>query len=177
MKADGTPLYESNQTYQLFSTVSETPNKEQLDAMLEAADCKAGNSAVPYSETHHAWKAVTEAEAKELNALRAAEIDTFINKLKATTYTEAVDELYRKRLLELLPRIKKLESIDTIADPKKGSAALHYACGLGYIELVQWLLDHGANPAKTTVSGATPFDCAGGENAEAIRQLLQSITQ
>ena len=56
----------------------------------------------------------------------------------------------------------------------KGNTALHYACSLGHVALVRWLVDHGANLEARTEKGASIDACVGGgKNGEAIKGILQ----
>jgi ankyrin repeat protein len=80
--------------------------------------------------------------------------------------------LYCTRLKTLLPIIINGGDANTTLPITKGNTALHYACGLGYYELVQLLLEAGANPRLRTHKGASPSDCASGANAARIRNLL-----
>ena len=54
-----------------------------------------------------------------------------------------------------------------------GTTALHNACGLSHVEIVQWLVNHGADLDAKTAKGAGVDDCVGGPNAKAIRAILR----
>ena len=96
-----------------------------------------------------------------------------IQKLEKTTYTTAVERLYQRRLLTLLPQIAKGASTETVLPNANNSTALHYACGLSHAEIVQWLVDHGADLDAKTAKGAGVDDCVGGPNAKVIRAILR----
>lgn len=96
-----------------------------------------------------------------------------IQKLEKTTYTTAVERLYQNRLLTLLPQIAEGASTETVLPNANNSTALHYACGLSHAEIVQWLVDHGADLNAKTAKGAGVDDCVGGPNAKAIRAILK----
>jgi RNA polymerase sigma factor (sigma-70 family) len=57
--------------------------------------------------------------------------------------------------------------------PREGWTALHYAAGLGFIELVQPLLARGADLQAQDASGMTPFDVAAKEGHRALAELLR----
>lgn len=95
-----------------------------------------------------------------------------VRKLEKTQYKTAVERLYQKRLLTLLPRIMEGAPIDTTMANANGTTALHNACGLSHVEIVQWLVNHGANLNAKTAKGAGVDACVGGPNAKAIRAIL-----
>jgi ankyrin repeat protein len=84
-----------------------------------------------------------------------------------------VERLYRKRLLPLLPQIVLGSSVDTVLPNANGTTALHNACGLSHVEIVQWLVEHGADLNARTAKGAAVDDCIGGPNAGTIRAILR----
>ena len=81
--------------------------------------------------------------------------------------------MYQRRLLTLLPQIAEGASTETVLPNANNSTALHYACGLSHVEIVQWLVDHGADLDAKTAKGAGVDDCVGGPNAGAIRAILR----
>ena len=85
---------------------------------------------------------------------------------------DATAQLYQKRLLTLLPMIRDGADVDVSPVEMKGNTALHYACGMGNLELVQWLVEHGADVNKRTNKGASPLNCVGGANGAQIRSFL-----
>lgn len=87
--------------------------------------------------------------------------------------TSAAEKLYRKRLLALLPRIQMSGDPDETLPETKGNTALHYACSLGHVQLVVWLVDHGADTRAVTDKGATVDACIGGKNGKMIRSIIQ----
>ncbi len=97
-----------------------------------------------------------------------------VRELEARTYSTAVERLYQRRLLTILPQIMEGAPIDTIISNANGTTALHNACGLSHVELVRWLVEHGANVHARTARGATVADCVGGPNAAAINAILRA---
>lgn len=100
-----------------------------------------------------------------------------VRELETRSYTSAVDKLYQKRLLTILPQIMEGASVNTTISNANGTTALHNACGLSHVEIVQWLVDHGADLEARTAKGASVDDCVGGPNAKAIRALLKKARQ
>ena len=76
-------------------------------------------------------------------------------------------------LLTLLPQIVQGSSVDTVLPNANGTTALHNACGLSHVEIVQWLVEHGADLNARTAKGAAVDDCIGGPNAGTIRAILR----
>ena len=74
----------------------------------------------------------------------------------------------------LLPEIMQGASVDTVLPDANGTTALHNACGLSHVEIVRWLVEHGANLNAKTARGASVDDCIGGPNARAIRAILRN---
>lgn len=101
------------------------------------------------------------------------ELSRLISGLEAQKYPTAMERRYQQRLLGLLRRMAAGEPA-TITDAEgKGSTALHCACELSHAELVQWLVNHGADVNARTTSGASVHDCVCGKNAKAIRNILR----
>ena len=96
-----------------------------------------------------------------------------VRELEKRQYKTAVERLYQKRLLILLPQIMEGGHIDNTIANANGTTALHNACGLSHTEIVQWLVDHGADLDAKTAKGAGVDDCVGGPNAKAIRAILR----
>lgn len=103
-----------------------------------------------------------------------AELDALIAQLSRTQYSNAVLKLYQKRLLHILPRISAGESVDTVIANANGTTALHNACGLSHVEIVRWLVNHGANTKAKTAKGASVAMCVGPPNGKAINKILNS---
>ena len=95
-----------------------------------------------------------------------------IAELKELDATSSSEQLYRKRLLMLLPRIQQSADVNLTTPETKGNTALHYACAMGNVELVQWLISHGADLEARTDKGATVDACIGSVNASAIRHII-----
>ncbi len=99
-------------------------------------------------------------------------LSELVRELENHTYTGAVEKLYQKRLLSVLPQIMEGGDVNTVITKANGTTALHNACGLSHVEIVQWLVDHGADLDAKTAKGASVDDCVGGPNAKAIRAIL-----
>ena len=95
-----------------------------------------------------------------------------VRELENRKYKTAVERLYQKRLLTVLPQIMEGAPIDNIISHANGTTALHNACGLSHVEIVRWLVEHGANLNAKTAKGASVDDCVGGANAKEIRTIL-----
>lgn len=61
-----------------------------------------------------------------------------------------------------------------LVNPAARETALHSAARNGYKDVVEYLLEHGADPEKKNVSGHTAVDCASNERYDEIVCLLQS---
>ena len=96
-----------------------------------------------------------------------------VRELENRNYKTAVERLYQKRLLTVLPQIMEGAPIDTIIPHANGTTALHNACGLSHVEIVRWLVEHGADLNAKTAKGASVDDCVGGANAKKIRTILR----
>ena len=102
------------------------------------------------------------------------QLPLLISKLEQQRYTNAVEQLYRHRLLHALRSIHEGRYyVDSILPEANGTTALHNACGLGHVEIVQWLINRGADLNAKTAKGASVDDCVGGQNASAIHAILQ----
>lgn len=84
----------------------------------------------------------------------------------------ATEKLYKARLTTLLPHVMMSQDASYTNQDYKGNTALHYACGLSHVELVSWLVEHGADLQAYTEKGASIDACVGGRNAAAIRTIL-----
>ena len=100
-----------------------------------------------------------------------------VKKLEEQTCKSSVEKLYQKRLLSILPQIMEGANVNTVITNANGTTALHNACGLSHIEIVQWLVDHGADLNAKTAKGASVDDCVGGPNAKTIRTILNKARQ
>ncbi len=112
-----------------------------------------------------------EAEQEESDGLALEELAGIIERIDAMKVTSS-NKLYRTRLLTLLPQILNGEDVNLTLPETKGNTALHYACGLGDVELVTWLLQNGADPNKLTDKGISPYKCAGGAQVKTIQALI-----
>ncbi len=100
-------------------------------------------------------------------------LSDILTELQSSKYKSATEKLYQKRLLMLLPLIMESRNPSVTTPETKGNTALHYACGLSHVQLVQWLVDHGADTEARTDKGATVDACIGGNNAKQIKAILQ----
>lgn len=114
-----------------------------------------------------------EAEQEGSDALALEELAGIIERINAMKVTSS-NKLYRTRLLTLLPLILDGGDVNLTLTETKGNTALHYACGLGDVELVTWLLENGADPNKLTDKGMSPYKCAGGKKVKEIQALLKN---
>ena len=114
------------------------------------------------------------AEENDVAQVDDSKLRELIARLEQTQYKSAVERLYRKRLLTLLPRILEGGDINNVLPNANGTTALHNACGLSHVQIVQWLVDHGADLNARTAKGASVDDCVGGPNAKAIRSILRN---
>ena len=108
-----------------------------------------------------------------MNLTNPETIKKIMKDLECTKEKSATAELYRKRLLMLLPLIQQSYNPDVTTRETKGNTALHYACGLSHVELVKWLIAHGADVNTRTDKGASADDCLSGKNAAVISALLR----
>ncbi len=107
-------------------------------------------------------------------ALADAELDALISQLSRTQYSNGVLKLYQKRLLSVLPAISAGADVNTVIANANGTTALHNACGLSHVEIVRWLVNHGANTKAKTAKGASVAMCVGPPNGKAINKILNS---
>lgn len=84
----------------------------------------------------------------------------------------ATEKLYKTRLITLLPLVMMSQDASYTNPDYKGNTALHYACGLSHVELVKWLVEHGADLQAYTDKGASIDACIGGKNAAKIKTIL-----
>ena len=128
------------------------------------------------SDSHSTAGLVTLPESEEQDgAVQCVDdgLGELVRELEKRQYKTAVERLYQKRLLILLPQIMEGGHIDNTIANANGTTALHNACGLSHVEIVQWLVDHGADLDAKTAKGAGVDDCVGGPNAKAIRAILR----
>lgn len=102
------------------------------------------------------------------------QLDKLIAELESTEYGTATLKLYKTRLLNILPRIKNGESVNTVLENANGTTAIHNAAGLGHYDIVKWLIDNGADCTVRTAKGASLEDCIGDDPGNKIRNLIRS---
>ena len=97
-----------------------------------------------------------------------------ICELEQRRYSGAVERLYQRRLLNALRGMQEGRyHVNSVLADANGTTALHNACGLSHVEIVQWLIDHGADLNARTAKGASVDNCVGGPNAAEVRTILQ----
>lgn len=96
-----------------------------------------------------------------------------LRNIERGVYSSEADRLYQRRLTTLLPVIMVLHDASYTNPDYKGNTALHYACALGHVELVRWLVNHGANLELRTEKGAGIDACVGSRNGDTIRAILK----
>ena len=130
--------------------------------VISASGTKAGLITLPQAE-------------EEDGAIQSVDdgLRQLVLELQQTKYKTAVERLYQKRLLTLLPQIMEGGDINNVLSNANGTTALHNACGLSHVQIVQWLVDHGADLTARTAKGAGVDACVGGPNAKAIRAILR----
>ena len=179
---DGKLTVEELQNY-VTSKVSEQTNGEQkpssvssegcegfpLSLLLKHQDEEEGKTVENPLPIHESVATQCEASNNEL--------DSIIQDLKGTSYKTPLEKLYQKRVLQLLERIKNGAPVDTVLENANGTTALHNACGLSRVDVVQWLVDHGANVNARTAKGASVETCVGGPNAATIYKILRSANK
>lgn len=106
-----------------------------------------------------------------------AELADLIKELSNRQYKTAVEKLYQRRLLSALQSIRDGADVNMIIPNANGTTALHNACGLSHVEIVQWLVNHGANLHAKTAKGASVETCIGGPNAKAIRAIISQSSK
>lgn len=99
------------------------------------------------------------------------------SEIENENYRSATDKLYQKRLVSLLPMVMMTHDASFTNPDYKGNTALHYACGLSHVKLVQWLVEHGADLEARTEKGASVDSCVGGKNAVAIKAILKKARE
>lgn len=182
---DGTPLSVRYELLSCGAVVSILGGQEHnTEISLDFADSESGLAHVSRTEGNNQWE-----ERAARFRLHPAEAETgyvnlpqkpgkgpvaaaLIRGLENITYPTAVERLYQKRLLILLPQIAEGASTEIVLPNANNSTALHYACGLSHVEIVQWLIDRGASIQAKTAKGAGVEDCVSGKNAKAIRAIL-----
>lgn len=104
-------------------------------------------------------------------------LQAILSEIENANYRSATDKLYQKRLVSLLPMVMMTHNGSFTNPDYKGNTALHYACGLSHVELVQWLVEHGADLEARTDNGASIDACISGRNAEQIRAILRAARE
>ena len=104
-------------------------------------------------------------------------LQAILSEIEQASYRSATDKLYQKRLVSLLPMVMMMHDASYTNPDYKGNTALHYACGLSHVKLVQWLVEHGADLEARTDKGASIDACIGGKNAKKIKAILQAARE
>lgn len=153
IRSSGGTILCSGRVNKHFSELAFTPDNRTLYA---AAD-KCVDFYDIASVTQSTGSAPTAVANTPMNDFQ--ELGAILSELQQTRYSDATANLYRKRLLTLLPMLLNGANPNITTPETKGNTALHYACGLCNVRLVDWLLRHGANPNARTNKGATPMQC------------------
>lgn len=183
---DGTPLAVQYELRSCGAIVSIVGGQEHsIEISLDFANSESGLAHIYRIEGDNTWteraarfriRPATTDDARVNIPPKQGEDDTLadlIRGLENITYPTAVERLYQKRLLSILPQIAQGAPVNTIIPNANGTTALHNACGLSHAELVQWLINHGADTTAKTAKGAGVDACVGGKNARVIRTILQ----
>ena len=114
-----------------------------------------------------AAEAAARARAEVVNA-HLERIGTYASSKSTTT------KHFVKRLQMLLPLIAEGADVNVTTEATKGNTALHYACAVGDVELVKWLLDNGADVMAKTAQGKLPIECISGKQADELYKILKA---
>lgn len=100
-------------------------------------------------------------------------LQAILSEIESASYRSDAEKLYRKRLVSLLPMVMMVHDSSFTNPDYKGNTALHYACGLSHVKLVQWLVEHGADLEARTDKGASIDACISGKNSKKIKAILE----
>lgn len=84
----------------------------------------------------------------------------------------ALQRTYLDRLLTLVDMFHNGADVNTTLPQANNTTALHNACALGYYDVVEVLLQNGANPHARAANGATPRQCVSNDKDNRIMNLL-----
>ncbi|MCQ2371875.1 MAG: ankyrin repeat domain-containing protein [Akkermansia sp.] len=99
--------------------------------------------------------------------------DAAINSLSARSFSDEYSRLLQRRLLSALKNIRDGGNVNDVIPNANGTTALHNACGLGEYEIVQLLLENGADVSLKTAKGASVRTCVGNDPGGRIDTLLR----
>ncbi len=102
------------------------------------------------------------------------QLQFFLSTIQNYSAPNADMKLYKKRLSMLLPMIINGADVNVTTTETKGNTALHYAAGMGYYDLVVWLVQNGAEVNRKTNRGKTPLDCVGNDPNNNVRNFLRN---
>lgn len=100
--------------------------------------------------------------------------ETIIARTEMTNYGDAYLKSIQKRLMKQLPAIRDGGDINAVLPEANGTTALHNACALADYDLVEFLLQHGADPTLRTAKGASVTDCIGKDKGGRINKLVNT---
>ena len=103
-----------------------------------------------------------------------AQLQQYLTTIQNYSSSNTDMKLYKKRLTMLLPMIINGADVNVTTTETKGNTALHYAAGMGYYALVEWLVNNGAEINRKTNRGKTPLECVGNDPNHTIRNFLKS---
>ena len=159
------------------SIITITGNDMHLELRLSFADAGSGRASFTLSPSNATTSLLFMPEIETNDEAPAAdyasELTALLSELKNRKYATNVERLYQKRLIALLSQIRDGAHIDTVLPNANGTTALHNACGLSHVEIVRWLVEHGADLNALTAKGATVDVCVGGPNAKTILGILR----
>ena len=90
-----------------------------------------------------------------------------IARVQGLYFSGSLERAYQKRVIELLQKIANGAPIDTRLDAaRNNTTALHNACAICDLELVQWLVANGADLNARAKNGATPYVCVGDDRVK-----------
>lgn len=114
------------------------------------------------------------AEVSLGNGGNREQVQQYLNIIQNYRATDSTMKLYKKRLSMLLPMIINGADVNVTTAETKGNTALHYAAGMGYYDLVVWLVQNGAEVNRKTNRGKTPLDCVGNDPNNNVRNFLKN---
>lgn len=157
---------------QTASALAQSAGFASLASALQAAEESTDNPAESFKKALGGVASASDSTGQNANT-GVTELLQLIERLSQTSYSNATQKLYQKRLLGILPRIAAGESVNTVIKNANGTTALHNACGLGHYEIVKWLVENGADCNARTAKGASVATCIGNDPGGRIAALIK----